>query len=81
MTAVGVLLSAFLREAMAPALIRTAIAAEVPRPLARLVAHRASGPVAGLSLIEAQNETYPPIWKRSQAVLPHSSKWRMKRAP
>ncbi len=29
----------------------------------------------------AQNETYPPIWKRSQTVLPHSSTWTMKRAP
>ena len=32
-------------------------------------------------LIGAQNETYPPIWKRAQAVLPHSSMLRMKRAP
>ena len=32
-------------------------------------------------LIGAQNEAYPPIWKRAQAVLPHSSMLRMKRAP
>ena len=36
---------------------------------------------AGDRLIGAQNETYPPIWKRAQAVLPHSSMWRMTRAP